>query len=231
MKQLPLPVRLRASSVFASFFSGPNAAVVQQLSALESGVRPPAIWIYGPAGVGKTHLLQAVCARAGERRSTSAYFPLSDSSIAPDMLTGCESLQFICLDDFDCIAGRGEWERAVFRLYTELDESGGRLLIASEAPPSGVNIALKDLASRLAAGLQLRVRPLNDEEQIGALRLRAAQLGLELPADTTQFLLHRLPRDMTTLCNALDTLDQASLATQRRLTVPFVRDVIGQEHP
>jgi DnaA family protein len=72
----------------------------------------------------------------------------------------------------------------------------------------------------------MRIQPLADDEQSAALSLRAAQLGLELPADVAQFLLRRLPRDMTSLCDALDRLDQASLATQRRLTVPFVRTVI-----
>ena len=231
MKQLPLPVRLRASSVFASYFPGPNAGVVGQLLALEPRSRPPALWLYGPNGVGKSHLLQAICARASERKWPSAYLPLGDASMHPAMLAGCESLSFICLDDFDRVAGQPEWERAVFRLYTELDDSGGRLLLAATSPPSGVGIALKDLASRLAAGTLLRIQPLSDDEQSAALTLRATQLGLELPGDAAQYLLRRLPRDMATLCDALDALDQASLATQRRLTVPFVRGVLEQRQP
>jgi DnaA family protein len=132
----------------------------------------------------------------------------------------------VCLDDFDRIAGDPSWDHAVFRLYTELEESGGRLLISARVPPSGANVALKDLASRVAISALMRIQPLADDEQSAALSLRAAQLGLELPADVAQFLLRRLPRDMTSLCDALDRLDQASLATQRRLTVPFVRTVI-----
>jgi DnaA-homolog protein len=227
VRQLVLPVRLRASSVFQSFFSGTNTEVVRQLLTLVPGERPPVIWLYGPRSVGKTHLLQAVCAHAGAQDHAAAYWPLPEvASLDADLLMGCESLAFICLDDFEAIVGNAAWERAIFRLYTEIEDQGGRLIIAAESPPATLQIGLRDLASRLAAGTVLRLQALNDDEQITALSLRATQLGLELPADTAQYLLRRLPRDMASLCDALDTLDQASLVTQRRLTVPFVRSAL-----
>ncbi len=225
MRQLPLPMRLRASSVFTSFFAGPNDAIVQQLLAIEPGVKPPVVWLYGPTGVGKTHLLQALCARGGQRAQAVAYVPLRElANLDADMLLGCESLALVCLDDIETIAGNARWERALFRLYTELEESGGRMIIAAASPPTAIDIALPDLASRLAAGLVLRLQALSDDEQLTVLQARAAQLGMELPTDTAHYLLRRLPRDMGTLCDVIERLDEASLATQRRLTVPFVRE-------
>ena len=227
MRQLPLPVRLRASSVFDSFYAGPNEAAVRELGALKRHVRPPVVWLHGPGGTGKTHLLQAVCARTGVCGEATAYLPLAElSPLQPGLLEGCEALSFVCIDDLDRIAGDEMWERALFRLYTELEESGGRLVIAASVPPNHARIALPDLASRLAAGCVLWLRPLDDEQQLLALQARAAQLGLELPTETAQYLLRRLPRNMTTLCDELEKLDEASLATQRRLTVPFVRQML-----
>jgi len=227
MRQLPLPVRLRASSVFASFFAGPNQTALQQLLALAPGRSPLVTWLHGPAAVGKTHLLQALCARAGERRQAAAYLPLREwMAHDAEVLGGCEALAFICLDDVDAVAGNAVWERALFRLYTELEEAGGRMIFAAAMPPQQTPIRLRDLASRLAAGTVLRLQALSDDEQISALRVRAGQLGLELPDDVAQFLLRRLPRDMTSLCAALEKLDEASLATQRRLTLPFVRGLL-----
>jgi DnaA family protein len=232
VRQIPLPIRLRASSVFQSFYAGANDVVVRQLMALSPGERPPVIWLYGPQSSGKTHLLQALSSQAGQNDHSAAYWPLREvHSLDADLLVGCESLSFICLDDFEAIVGNAAWERAVFRLYTELEDHGGRLLIAAEAPPTKLQIELRDLASRVAAGTVLRLQALSDEEQITALALRATQLGLELPSDTAHYLLRRLPRDMTTLCDALDKLDQASLVTQRRLTVPFVRSALGGIEP
>lgn len=226
MRQLPLPVQLRASSVFANFYSGNNTAAVEQLQNLAPGARQAALWIYGPDSVGKTHLLQAVCAESGLRGYSAAYLPLGDGTLTPDFLAGCDRLNFVCLDDFERAAGHGDWERAVFRLYTELEDSGGRLLISARVLPSMLPIALKDLASRLAASAQLKILALDDTEQCAALTLRAARLGLELPHDVAQFMVRRLPRDMSSLCDALDSLDRASLATQRKLTLPFVRTVL-----
>jgi DnaA family protein len=227
VRQLALPVRLRASSLFESFYAGANAATVTQLISLAPGAKPPVVWLYGPAGVGKTHLLQALCARAGQQDLAATYWPMRDvAALDADLLSGCESLAFTCLDDFAAIAGNATWERAVFRLYTELEDHGGRLVIAAEGPPASLRIGLADLSSRLAAGTVLRLQALTDEEQMAALSLRALQLGLELPQDTAQFILRRLPRDMALLCDVLDGLDQASLVTQRKLTVPFVRSVL-----
>jgi DnaA family protein len=201
---------------------------MQQLAVLTPGQRPLATWLHGPLGVGKTHLLQAICAQAGEQQRAAAYVPLREWALqGAEVLSGCESLAFVCLDDFDAIAGNSLWERALFRLYTEMEESGGRLVIAAELPPVAQPVQLRDLASRLAASAVLRLEPLSDDEQVLALQARASQLGLELPADTAQFLLRRLPRDMATLCATLEKLDEASLATQRRLTVPLVRQVLG----
>jgi DnaA family protein len=218
--------------VFQSFYAGANDAAVRQLMALMPGERPPVIWLYGPPSSGKTHLLQALSAQAGQNDYSAAYWPLRDvRSLDADLLVGCESLSFICLDDFETIAGNAMWERAIFRLYTELEDHGGRLLIAAAAPPTQLQIGLRDLASRVAAGTVLRLQALSDEEQIAALALRAMRLGLDLPTDTAHYLLRRLPRDMATLCDALDKLDQASLVTQRRLTVPFVRSALGGIDP
>lgn len=228
MRQLPLPVRLRATSVFDSYLPGVNNDAFEQLLAIAPHQRPTSVWLYGPSGAGKTHLAQALCAHAGERRLAAAYIPLRDlSSMDPDVLSGCETLAYVCLDDWEAIGGRGDWERAIFRLYTLLDDHGGRLIVTANSAPAAARVTLRDLASRLAGGVVLKLQALDDREQAAALTLRANRLGLELPPDTAQFLLRRLPRDMASLCDALDKLDAESLASQRRLTVPFVKSVLG----
>lgn len=230
MQQLPLSIRLRASSVFASYWPGPNAATVDLLEHLDrldaNSVLSPVVYLYGPGASGKTHLLQALCARAGEQGAAS-YLPLRElKSYGPSLLAGCEDLNHVCLDDFSSVLGDAAWEQALFNLYRELEEHGGKLVLADERPPLALSFALRDLASRILAGTVLRLQALDEAQQIEALRLRAAQHGLELPDETIAYLLRRLPRDMHTLCRFLDELDTASLIAQRRLTVPFVRDVL-----
>ncbi|MEQ1579474.1 MAG: DnaA regulatory inactivator Hda [Steroidobacteraceae bacterium] len=222
-RQLPLGVRLRDSSVFASFHAGSNGLVVETLRTLHPEPHRPSIWLFGPGGTGKTHLLQAVCARAGETGQSAAYLPLGEMhTLGPTVLAGCGRLNWVCLDDVAMLAGDAVWERALFALYTELWDSGGRLIVTASSPPARVPFQLQDLASRFGGGTVLRLQPLEEGERLEALRLHASQRGLELPDETASFLLNRLPRDMHSLCAFLDTLDEAALVAQRRLTVPFV---------
>ncbi|MCG7919353.1 MAG: DnaA regulatory inactivator Hda, partial [Candidatus Thiodiazotropha taylori] len=68
--------------------------------------------------------------------------------------------------------------------------------------------------------------PLNDEERLELLISNAELRGLSMSVETAQFLLQRTPRDIHFLTILLDRLDQASLAAQRKLTIPFVREAL-----
>jgi DnaA family protein len=217
MKQLPLGVRLRAGAVYESFAPGRN---VEVLRALRSDATGP-LWLWGPHGCGKTHLLQAACAAAGE---AAAYFPLGSAALPPEALTGFERNRLLCVDDVDKIAGNSPWERALFRLFNDAAELGTRLIFAAAQAPRQGAWVLEDWRSRAAACVVYQLHDLDDEGRIEALRLRAAQRGLQLPRETSEYLLKRIPRDLPSLFEVLDALDEASHVEQRRLTIPFIRD-------
>ena len=236
VKQLPLAIRLRDTSVFASYFPGRNRSVVDALAALSArrsstSDGPTCVWVHGAPAVGKTHMLQAMCARAhvnseGSAQS-AAYLPLREvAQLGGEILSGYGQFSLVCLDDAEAVAADAGWERALFRLHQELDEQGSRLVMSGATPPAALPFGLADLASRLNGGVVLTLQPLDEQEQLAALQLRAQLRGCELPEETAQFLLRRLPRNMTALCAFLDELDEASLVAQRRLTVPFVKAVM-----
>ena len=218
MKQLTLGVRLRANAVFASFSPGLNAEL---LAALHGVDRNP-IWLWGNGGCGKTHLLQAVCAAAG---AAAAYFPLGRSfALPPQALSGFENCRVLCVDDVDAVAGDLAWEQALFRLFNEASELHTRVIFAARSAPRNIGWRLEDWRSRAAACIVYQVRDLDETGRAQALRLRAAQRGLQLPPETLDYLLKRMPRDLRSLFDILDELDEASLVAQRRLTIPFIRD-------
>jgi DnaA family protein len=220
MKQLALGVRLRAEAVFESFAPGLNTEV---LAALRLQSAEP-LWLWGAHGSGKTHLLQAVCSAAGE---TAGYFPLDRSlALPPEALAGFERTRVLCIDDVDAVAGDLLWEEALFRLFNEAAELQTRLIFAATVAPRQAAWSLEDWRSRAAACVVYQVKELDDAGRIEALRLRAAQRGLQLPAETSEYLLKRMPRDLTSLYEILDALDEASLVAQRRLTIPFIRDAL-----
>lgn len=228
MHQLPLGVRLPDRAVFASFLTARNREAVAHARRVAAAEAVGATWICGPASAGKTHLLQAICSQAAESRR-AGYFPLAQlASLGVGVLEGLPQLQCVCLDDLEAIAGRLEWEKALFGLLRELEEAGGALVLAARAPPALISWALPDLGSRCAAASVLQLRALDEAEQQQALQLRARLRGFELPEETCRWLQRRLPRDMRRLYELLDTLDEAALAAQRRLTVPFIRQVLRQ---
>jgi len=220
MRQLALGVQLRATAVFASFAVGTNAEV---LAALRAGGADP-LWIWGPAGSGKTHLLQALCAAVGE---SAAYFPLDRGlGLPPEALPGFETRRVLCLDDVDAVAGDLAWEHALFRSFNAALELGTRLVFAARAAPQSLVWTLEDWRSRAASCTVYQLHELDETGRIEALRLRARQRGLDLPRETADYLLKRVPRDLSSLLDLLDALDDASLAAQRRLTIPFIRDAL-----
>jgi DnaA family protein len=143
------------------------------------------------------------------------------------LLEGLDDLDWLCIDGLQFVAANSAWELALFALFNALRDKGGRLLIAANASPNKLPIALPDLQSRLNWGLALSIQPLSDEEKLAALQLRAKARGLDLSDEVGQYILHRAPRDMGPLFQCLNTLDKASLAEQRRLTIPFVKQVLG----
>lgn len=226
MSQLALPLHLADHAVFASFLPNGNEELVATLSGIAGSVGSSGCWLWGAVATGKTHLLQAVCERAGDR---SVYVPLAVLADAgPKLIDGLDSRELVCIDDIHEIAGNAAWERALFTLYNELIASGGQLVVAATMAPRECPIELPDLASRMSALPTYIVQSLADADRAEALQLRARHRGLELPDDTARYLITRSRRDMASLYKLLDKLDQEALRAQRRLTVPFVRDVLKE---
>ena len=226
--QLPLGLALRDSARFTSYFPGRNREAVSHLRQAAEGTGERLVYLAGAAGLGKTHLLQAACHHAAGHGRAAFYLPLRDfPALSPRMLEGLEQLDLVCLDDVSAVAGSGDWEAGLFDLFNRVREGGATLLVTAEQRPDRAGFHLPDLVSRLGWGVTYVLRPLDDASVGDALQHRAVQRGLELPEETARFLMRRYPRDLASMCDLLERLDQASLAAQRRLTIPFVKAVLG----
>ena len=223
MSQLALPLRLADHAVFGSFLSAGNESLVATLIDLADGGNQ-GCWLWGAKAAGKTHLLQAVCDRAGDR---SVYVPLAMLADAgPGLIDGLASRELICLDDLDAVAGNTAWENALFDLCNQILDADRCLIVSASMSARECPVALPDLQSRLVRLPVFQVHPLGDDERVAALQLRARHRGLNLPDDTARYLLNRSRRDMASLYALLDKLDLEALRAQRRLTIPFVKDVL-----
>lgn len=221
--QLPLHIGLRDSATFANYYPGPNA---QLLHCLEQGSEP-FVYLWGAAGSGKSHLLQAACHDATEAGVGAVYLPLAElGQLTPELLEGLEQMGLVCIEGVETVATNAEWESALFHLYNRVREHGGRLYVAGDAPPAGLGLDLPDLVSRLSWGPVFQLVPLSDEDKLAALRLRARHRGMALPYEVAAYLLKHASRDLHSLFELLEQLDKASLAAKRKLTIPFVRDLV-----
>jgi DnaA family protein len=226
--QLPLGLALRDSAYFESYFPGANSEAVRMLQSMAAGQGEKMLYLAGADGLGKTHLLQAACHAAGQYERAAVYLPLGEApSLAPVLLEGLEHLQLACVDDVQVIAGLPEWETGLFHFFNRVREAGGRLVVAGSGRADRLGLALPDLVSRLGWGVTYTLRPLDEATLQKALVYRAGSRGLELPEDTADFLLKRIPRDLPSALDLLDRLDAAAMVEQRRLTIPFVKSVLG----
>jgi len=224
LTQLALPLTLQDHAVFETFHAVGNETLVAFLRDMCAADSVPGVWIRGAPSTGKTHLLQAVCDQVADNAQYVPVKLFSDSG--SDILAGLASKRFVCLDDIDAVCGISEWEHALFTLINELHDVGSTLCVSASTSVRESGIALDDLQSRFSKLPQFAIQPLAEPERMDALQLRARHRGLELPRETASYLLTRQSRDMTSLYALLDRLDGAALQAQRKLTVPFVKEVL-----
>ena len=227
-RQLPLGIALRDDAALDNFMPGENGQLLAELTRLVAEPRAASLYIWGAPGNGRTHLLQGVCNAAASRGRPSVYLPLARAGrLDPEILAGLEALAFVCIDDLDAVCGDAAWEEALFHLYNRVSAAGGAWIVAADRSPGTLPVQLPDLGSRLAWGTSYRLRPLSDEARTQLLVDRAARRGLRINRETADYLIRRSRRATGETLVLLDRLDRASLAAKRRITIPFVREVLG----
>ncbi len=226
--QLPLALRFPPDQHFDTFVVAPDGALAQLRALAQGQGDAVSVYIAGTAATGKSHLLLATCAAAEAAGRRTAYLPLAAAAgRLRDALEAFEHADLVALDGLEAIAGQREDEVALFDAHNRARDAGRSLLYAARAMPDGLDLVLPDLRSRLSQCARIALEPLDDDGRADVLRLRAQRRGLQLDEAAIEWLLRRVDRDLVSLTALLDRLDRESLAAQRRLTVPFLRSVLG----
>lgn len=227
--QLVLGVKLRDDARFDNFHGDRNQDVAVRLRAVcqrPEGV--PVVVVCGDSDTGKSHLLQAACHQVEAMGEGAVCVSLAElEPFGPGALSGLEAQRLVCLDDLERIAGDPAWEEAIFHFYNRIQDQGSLLVVSAGDVPSALGLGLPDLMSRLGHGLLLQLGVYRDEDRQRILQARAEQRGLVMADDVAGFIMRRAPRRLGDLLALLDVLDENSLQAQRRLTIPFVKTVMG----
>jgi DnaA family protein len=223
---LPLALRYPPDQRFETFVAVDDT-VVAQVRAMADGDARESLYLVGTAGSGKSHLALAACARAEAQGRMSGYLAIGAAAgRLRDALEGLHVNDLIALDGIDALAGHREDELALFDFHNRAHDAGRQLLYTARRLPDALGLALPDLRSRLSRHARIALSPLDDAGRRALLRLRAQRRGLQMDPAAIDWLLRHVDRDLGSLAGLLDTLDQASLAAQRRVTVPFLRQVL-----
>ncbi|BBD79508.1 DnaA regulatory inactivator Hda [Aerosticca soli] len=222
--QLPLLLRWPHRQRFEFFHPGGNAAALAAVRRAAETEGAPWVYLHGPAGSGRSHLLLAACQAASVQGRRAQYLPLGSLSERAEALRGSAGAELLALDELEHVAGDRAAEHALFDLYNATRAAGGCLLFAAAAAPAGLGIELPDLRSRLGACVRFLLQPLDEPARREVVRRYAAERGLHLDAAVLDWLFVHESRELDALFGLLDRLDRASLAARRRVTVPFLRD-------
>ncbi len=225
--QIPLQLEPLRPDRLEDFVPGPNQ---NALLAIKQLLDEPggSLFLSGPQGSGKSHLLNALCHAAREKGLGAFYIALRhlpDEAAAG--LNGLQGLDLVCVDDLDSVVGKRVWEQALFRCFNEVRAASGRLVVSSRLSLSSLQFNLPDLRSRLAWGLRMNLRLPDDEGKLQVLHQRAQALGIELPRDVQRYLIKHSKRDMGSLLTMLERLKDAAFVAKRRITVPLAREILS----
>ena len=227
--QLPLALRFPPDQRFETFVAAPAGALAQ-LRALAEAAAADWLYLSGPAATGKTHLALAACAHAQALGRRVAYLPLASAAgRLEEALAALDGYDLVALDGLEAAAGRRGDEQALFDFHNRARAAGTGVLYVARAPAAELALSLPDLRSRLAQCVRIGLQVLDDGGRREVLRVRAQRRGLQVDEAAIDWLLRRVERDLGSLTGLLDRLDRESLAAQRRITVPFLRQVLGSQ--
>lgn len=226
--QLPLTLPVPPEQRFDTFIGSADAC--RAITASARGESADWLFVCGPAGSGKSHLLLAAVAEAQAVGRSARYLPMRvlAGSVAL-ALPGQERADLLCLDEIDVISGDASDQEGLFHFHNRARAAGARVIYAARTAPSLDDWSLPDLVSRLNQCSRFLLAPLGDADRRELLQRRALLRGLTLEPAVLDYLFRRVGRDLGTLSGILDRLDRASLAAQRRITVPLVRAVLGEQ--
>ncbi|MBV52482.1 MAG: DnaA regulatory inactivator Hda [Coxiellaceae bacterium] len=226
MIQLPLDVTLNDECRFDNYYPYNHQQITLALQNFLKQANETVFYLWGDRGVGKSHLLQAAARYTEVESSSSLLVDGNLYNLSPkDFVSSVQSCELLCIDNIDSLITAPEWQESIFHVFNVLKDRQAKMLVSAQVSPRQLVMQLEDLRSRLAWGEVYQINSLSDQDKVRVLQFRAELRGLKLADEVATYLLNRMPRNMSDLFQVLVTLDEASIAAQRAITIPFIKSV------
>ncbi|MDC9719286.1 MAG: DnaA regulatory inactivator Hda [Gammaproteobacteria bacterium] len=232
LKQLTLGVTLNAEQKLSNFCFDGAPALAQAVEHMLIQNHADSVYVFGAQGVGKSHFLQGCVLKAQDLGKDALYISGQELANIPahqasECLTGLEFNHLICVDDIDCLIADSQWAQAWFHLYNQLMQLGRQLVVAAKTNPRTIDCPLDDLRSRLQLANVFQLNTLDEKATREVLKAKAKQKGLDLSDEQVAYIFSRSARSLPSLLGVLDLLDAASWHEKRRITIPFIKQVMA----
>jgi DnaA family protein len=224
--QFPLEFEFQTKD-FDSFYPATNSEVIPQLRKFIESDKSGQVFLCGDHGYGKSHLLQASCQYAHKIGISAFYYPFNRRKLPSlELFDGLEHIELVCFDDIDQTVGLLNWEQGLINFFTQQARYHSRLILSAQVPPQQLTIQLPQLKQILNNNLILTLKVLSNDESVSALIYKAHYMGLTITPKVGHFLFNHYAHDLPSLWILLDQLDKATLAAQRKLTIPFLKQIL-----
>ena len=216
--QIPIDFEFLKKKTFDNFIIGGNETLFYDLVNVRNSNQ--IILIYGQKSSGKTHICNALL----NRFNTSNLFINIDVDL--DQIDPSDSYDLLIIDDIDQLISTPIFEEKLFTILNNQILHKKPAVITSSKDISECSFTLKDLSSRLLSDKIFTINELSDSEKIKMMISLSRQRGLEIPEKSLNYIINNCNRDLFFLCAFIRNLDDVSLSTKKRITIPFIKKVI-----
>ena len=220
MNQLGLPISLDSKMLLDNFLG--NKQLLDFIAQLYVDKTSAEIYVYGTAGLGKTHLLQGAALRVLSEQQSAMYIDCSNA-LPEHVLESIEQLNWISIDNVDAI--HNNQQDLFFDLYNRAKQAKVTMLISGPCLPSELGV-MKDLKTRLGLATIFQLEQLDDELTMSVLNNQMIDRNLSIDSKVYKYLFKYYSRDARILLAALNELDKASLQAKQSITIPFVKNIL-----
>jgi chromosomal replication initiator protein len=231
--QLIFDFPVKPNYTFANFVvcRGNNVAVTFARRVIDPLSGENILFLHGPEGSGKTHLLTAISHALGTENSARIpVLPVQD--LAPRNLEGIaeevRNLPLLLLDDLHLIQDDSRVRIAVWQLFNDFYATGRKIVVTATAPPKELPHLDGHLVSRLLWGLVARMDISDDESRRMIMGKLAADRQIVLPGEVIDYLLLHVQRDIPALTSAVDMITRHSFATQRKISLKLTKEALAR---